>query len=185
MRGGPPVACGPGLPADEPLVGALADGHDPLGGEHERDWDHRFLVRAGDDDRTAEYAWPPAELYPEGGSDVGEPVVLAEGTRLDRFGSPEGRVLAPEGTPFARRSLPPQHLTAGYHRYLVLRPLPVWQAVSAAWFGQPGGGVRYRATYPVADLVALGWLAEAAEPPATGNPDGQPAAGGEREGTGG
>ena len=27
---------------------------------------------------------------------------------------------------------------------------------------QPGGGVRFRATYPVADLVALGYLEEMA-----------------------
>jgi hypothetical protein len=42
----------------------------------------------------------------------------------------------------------------------VLRALPVWRATSAPWFGQPGGGVRYRAGYPAADLVAMGYLAE-------------------------
>jgi hypothetical protein len=36
----------------------------------------------------------------------------------------------------------------------------MWWALSAAWFGQPGGGVRYRAVYPAADLVALGFLQE-------------------------
>jgi hypothetical protein len=154
----------PARGADDPAVAALAEGHDPLGGEHERDWDRRFLVRPGGDGRRAEYAWPPAERYPEGGSDVGEPVVLREGTELDRFGSPEGRVLAPAGTPFRRRSLPPEYLAEGYRRYRVLRPLPVWRAVSAAWFGQPGGGERYRATYPVADLVALGWLVDVTDP---------------------
>ncbi|GDY31353.1 TNT domain-containing protein [Gandjariella thermophila] len=159
-HGQPPARPAPAREAGDPVVAALAEGHDPLGGEHERDWDRRFLVRAGRDGRRAEYAWPPGECYPEGGSDAGEPVVLPEGTMLDRFGTAEGRVLAPAGTPFRRRSLPPEYLAEGYHRYRVLRPLPVWRAVSAAWFGQPGGGERYRATYPVADLVALGWLAD-------------------------
>jgi hypothetical protein len=69
-------------------------------------------------------------------------------------------VLSDAGTPFPLRSLPPQLLEAGYHRYRVLRPLPVWRTLSAAWFNQPGGGARYRATYPVADLIALGHVEE-------------------------
>jgi hypothetical protein len=36
----------------------------------------------------------------------------------------------------------------------------VWRAVSAAWFAQPGGGVRYRATHSAQELVALGHLAD-------------------------
>src|SRR5882762_8149159 len=57
----------PGLAADE--IAELAEGYDPLGGEqeHERDWDRRFLVRPATDDANAEYAWPPGELFPEGG----------------------------------------------------------------------------------------------------------------------
>jgi Tuberculosis necrotizing toxin len=144
-----------------PLSGeesGVTEGYDPLGGEHERDWDRRFLVRAGDEERRGEYAWPPGELFPEGGCDDGEAVVLEPGEVLDRFGTPEGRVFSAEGTPFAQRSLPPEHLDAGYRRYRVLKPLPVWRTISAAWFGQTGGGVRYRAVYPAADLVALGFV---------------------------
>ncbi|HEY0494901.1 MAG TPA: glycohydrolase toxin TNT-related protein [Kutzneria sp.] len=136
----------------------LAEGYDPLGGENERDWDRRFLVRAGSEERRAEYAWPPGELFPEGGCDAGEAVVLEPGAVIDRFGTPEGRVFGVEGTPFTQRSLPPEHLDAGYRRYRVLAPLPMWQTISAAWFGQTGGGVRYRSVYPAADLVALGFL---------------------------
>ncbi|MEV6607538.1 glycohydrolase toxin TNT-related protein [Kutzneria sp. NPDC051319] len=145
--------------APEPRDGdELAEGYDPLGGENERDWDRRFLVRAGAEDRRAEYAWPPGELFPEGGCDAGEAVVLEPGVVIDRFGTPEGRVFGAEGTPFTQRSLPPEHLDAGYRRYRVLAPLPIWQTISAAWFGQTGGGVRYRSVYPAADLVALGFL---------------------------
>lgn len=155
-----PAPTHPGLAEAEPEVAALADGHDPLGGEHERDWDRRFLVRPADDEHDAEYAWPPGELFPEGGCDTGEPEVLTPDTVVDRFGTADGRVFAEDGTPFAKRSLPPDHLAAGYHRYRVIRDLPVWRTLSASWFGQPGGGVRYRAVYPAADLVAMGYLTE-------------------------
>lgn len=159
----------PGFAAADPEVATLADGHDPLGGQHEREWDHRFLVRPADDTHHAEYAWPPGELFPEGGCDTGEPVVLPAGALIDRFGTPEGRVFGEDGTPFARRSLPPDHLDAGYHRYRVARDLPMWRTLSAAWFGQPGGGVRYRAVYPAAELVALGYLTDVTDE--TGGPD--------------
>ena len=150
----PRLALKPGAAPDPVLL----DGYDPLAGMHERDWDHRFLVRAD----PPEYAWPPGELFPEGGYEAGQPGVLAVGVELDRFGGPEGRVLAPLGTAYRERSLPPALVDAGYHRYRVAKVLPVWFTVSAEWFGQPGGGARFRATHPVADLVALGYLEEMA-----------------------
>lgn len=162
----------PGFAHADPEVATLAEGHDPLGGQHERDWDHRFLVRPADDTHSAEYAWPPGELFPEGGCDTGEPVVAPAGTLMDRFGTPEGRVFGEDGTPFARRSLPPDHLATGYHRYRVERDLPMWRTLSAAWFGQPGGGVRYRAVYSAAELVALGYLADITDE--TDGPDSGP-----------
>jgi nicrotizing toxin Mtb-like protein len=147
-----PVALGP----DHLLVRALTDGYDPQAGLHEREWDARF-------ERTADpldHVWPPANVFPEGGYEAGRPDVLPAGTEVDRFGTPEGRVLSAAGTKFAARSLPPVDLAAGYRRYVTTQPLPVWRTISAGWFGQPGGGTRYRTTYPVADLVALGYLME-------------------------
>ncbi len=146
----PPAEVLPAPPAE------LFDGYDPLGGLHEREWDRRYLVRDGD---PPEYAWPPPE-YPEGGCEPGEPDLLPEGTLIDRFGTPHGRVFSADGTPFARRSLPPEYREAGYRRYRVLRDVPVWRAETAAWFGQPGTGTRYRAVYSAAELVVLGYLAD-------------------------
>ncbi len=147
-----PRALGP----DHPMVRNLTDGYDPQAGRHERDWDAEF-VRSAD---PLEHVWPPAAVHPEGGYEAGRPDVLPAGTEVDRFGTPEGRVLAAAGTRFAGRSLPPTDLAAGYRRYVVSRPIPVWRTISTPWFGQPGGGTRYRTTYPVADLVALGYLME-------------------------
>lgn len=161
-----PVQLSPGLPADDPAVAPLLDGHDPVGGGHERDWDRRYLVRLGSvtaqgiSPEGLEYNWPTSEQYPEGGSAPGEAEMLDADTVIDRFGGPDGRVFAADGTPFAQRSLPPAHKDSGYRRYRVVKPLPVWRAVSAAWFGQPGGGVRYRTTHTATELVALGYLEE-------------------------
>lgn len=156
------------MTADHPTVQALLENHDPLGDTHERDWDRRYLVRLGSvtaqgiSPEGLEYNWPTSEQYPEGGSAHGEAETLPKDTVIDRFGSPEGRVFAQDGTPFAQRSLPPAHKDAGYRRYRILKTLPVWRAVSAAWFGQPGGGIRYRTTHSAAELVALGYLEETA-----------------------
>ena len=156
----------PGQPATHATVQALLEAHDPLGAGNERDWDRRYLVRFGSvtpqgiSADGVEYNWPTSEQYPEGGSAAGDPEILAEDTVIDRFGTPAGRVFAADGTLFAQRSLPPAHKDAGYRRYRVTKPLPVWRAVSAAWFGQPGGGVRYRTTHSAAELVALGYLTE-------------------------
>ncbi len=50
--------------------------------------------------------------------------------------------------------------------------------MSASWFGQPGGGWRYRTTWPVADLVVLGYLADITDqlPATTPRPESAPAA---------
>jgi hypothetical protein len=151
------------LTADSETVRQLRAGHDSLGDLHERDWDRRFLVRPAGPRGDVEYAWPPCELYPEGGTAPGEPEVLDAGVELDRFGSEDGRVFAAAGTPYAQRSLPPSHVDLDYRRYRVVTPVPVWRAVSAAWFAQPGGGVRYRTTRSALELVALGHLEDITE----------------------
>lgn len=155
-----------GLPAEHPAVAELCD-DDPLAATNGQDWHRRYVVAR--DSAQVEYVWPPGELYPEGCREHGEPIVLPAGTVLDRFGDEHGRVFAADRTPYAARSLPPARLDSGYQRYRVLRELPVWAAETASWFGQPGGGVRYRAVHPVLDLLTLGYLAEMTpEPPETG-----------------
>lgn len=140
-----------GLGKDHPVVQALLEGHDPLAGMHERDWESLFQHEDGTP------RWP---VEREGGYEDSQAEIVKAGTELDRFGTPEGRVLSAAGTPFVQRSLPPQAADEGYRRYRVEKDLPVHRTISAPWFGQPGGGSRYRTTYPVADLVALGYLTE-------------------------
>ncbi|MGD1239952.1 TNT domain-containing protein [Mycobacterium seoulense] len=79
---------------------------------------------------------------------------ISPGTVLGRFGSPYGSYLAPEGTPFAELSLPPESALKPYYQYVVKDPtaLPpgyhIEQSQAAPWFHQPGGGIQYRVIGP-------------------------------------
>ncbi|KAA5833700.1 DUF4237 domain-containing protein [Saccharopolyspora hirsuta] len=144
---------------DEPeqLPEELVAKHDPLGELSELEWERRFVVRDGE---RSEYAWPPADEHPEGAVEPAEPVVLEPDTVLDCTGSGAGRFSFALATAFGQRSLPAAHAEREYRRYRVMRRLPVWQSVAAPWFAQPGGGVRYRTTHSLDDLVGLGYLVE-------------------------
>lgn len=139
----------------ERLPAELLAGHDPLGELSELDWERRYANREGD---QPDHRWP--QEFPEGGFEPGEPVVLEPDTVIDHLGSGDGRLFCAAATPFAHRSLPPEHAERDHRRYRLLRPLPVWRSVAAPWFEQPGGGIRYRATYSATDLVGLGYLVE-------------------------
>lgn len=91
------------------------------------------------------------------GQPVEAPDTLPAGERVDRFGSEYGGFLAPAGTPYAMRSIPPQSLdtydpayTCNYHVYRVLKPFTVEGGPIAPAFAQPGYGVQYQV---VADLL--------------------------------
>ncbi len=149
--------------ATEPSERGLLKGYDPLGGMHERELERRFVVRGPTESRPGEYAWPPCEVHPEGAADsyLRTPRVLAPGIELELLGSARGRVLAAANTPLAQRSVPAEYAERALSRLRVQAPLPVWQVHVAAWFGQPGGGTRYRLTQPVAELIASGVLGTA------------------------
>ncbi len=88
---------------------------------------------------------------------------LWDGAVVDRFGTLDGFLVWPEGTPFAERSLPPDTLDPGFPQLgrVVLgcaTEVPVLARVTAPWFGQPGGAVvmRLEPGTTVRDLVAGG-----------------------------
>lgn len=139
------------------LPESLLAGHDALGELSELDWEQRYST--GDGARIA-YAWPPAADSPEGGRERGQPVLVEPETVLDLLGDGTGRFFFAAATPFAHRSLPGEYAEREHRSYRVIRPLPMWWSVVAPWFEQPGGGVRYRATYSAVELVGLGNLVE-------------------------
>lgn len=86
---------------------------------------------------------------------TGQPVEyalpLGVGQQLDRFGSEFGDFLAPRGTPYAQRALPPMSLdnfdpvfTCNYHLYRVIKSFKVESGPIAPGFGQMGYGRQYQ-----------------------------------------
>ncbi|MFD8597066.1 TNT domain-containing protein [Kitasatospora sp. NPDC059646] len=132
------------------------------------------------DSAAGGWTYPPSDGYllmPDG-TPIAYDTTLRPGQNIDRYGSEYGSFLAPEGLPYATRSIPPSSLdgnpAAGcnYHDYRVLKAFAVHSGPIAPWFGQPGLGLQYQldaALVPdapsrinVAWLVANGYLARLA-----------------------
>lgn len=106
------------------------------------------------------------------GEPIKREVTLRPGQKLDLFGSGFGRFLAPAGTDFDKRALPPSSLDTydpnypfSYHLYEVLKPFPVDAGPIRPWFGQPGLGLQYVVnseytpdTPNILELVKQGYL---------------------------
>ena len=166
LFGGEGAAVEAGLPAETVTEGgaplAVVRGWDPTGG---MPWDD-FASRFGTPESRN---YPLNDGFPPGY--VPQPAQLPEGAIIDRFGSEYGRYLAPDGTPFADRSLAPESVGGDYNRYMVTgKPLPPgWQIVEGPvepWYGQTPlpGTVQYMLLGPdgvqptVHELVRLGIL---------------------------
>lgn len=103
---------------------------------------------------AGEIAWPPNRGFlkpPDAGT-------LQPGSIVDRFGGPSGTFVAPQGTPFAARSLPADFASKPLNAYQVLKPIRTDAGVSAPWFKQPGGGAQFELPKPVQKLIESGHL---------------------------
>ncbi|OBK88526.1 TNT domain-containing protein [Mycolicibacter sinensis] len=145
------------LPAESPLF----DGYHPIEPGPQFTDSAGHLIYPNDSLVSKPYAIP-GTVVPDAD--------LAAGTELGRFGSEYGGYMAPEGTPFAQLSLPPESATRPYLRYVVDDPAalpPGWhieQSQTAPWFHQPGGGTQFRIinefgdTGSVEELIRSGFL---------------------------
>ncbi|MBX3433467.1 MAG: TNT domain-containing protein [Pirellulales bacterium] len=77
---------------------------------------------------------------------------------VDRYGREGGSFVAPDGTPFGARALPPSSASAPYNRYRVVKPIEVDGGTTAPWFQQPGLGTQYELPSSVRDLLRSGHL---------------------------
>ena len=157
-------ALSPGAPSTHPEVQTLVTPeYDPRGGMPEEDWNSRYWPSGEADIHGRPHlVWPDPQSHPQGFAtpESRVPVVLQPGEIFDRFGPGFGQFGSPPGTEFAARGLPPYSLEAGYHRYEVVRPIPVWQGPIAPALGQPGGGMQYYLPHAIVDLVNAGYLRE-------------------------
>jgi hypothetical protein len=121
------------------------------------------------------------------GKPVAHMVTLRPGQEIDLFGNPGyppdpdkgrgGQFLAPAGTPYEDRAIPPTNLDTysasapfNYHLYRVVKEFSVLSGPVAPWFDQPGGGIQDYlgdTTGPglppgpgIANLVSLGYVEE-------------------------
>ena len=172
LFGGEGAAVEAGLPAETVTPGgaplAVMHGWDPLGG---MPWDD-FSSHFGTPETRV---WPGNDGFPPGYDP--QPAHLPAGTLIDRFGSEYGRYLAPDGTPFADRALPPESMGGDYNRYMVTGKAlpPGWQIVEGPvepWYGQTPspGSLQYMIVGPdgvkvnVKELVDRGILDEYGPP---------------------
>ena len=109
-------------------------------------------IKSGDEiyyDNNSEPIYPPngGAYWPQ------KEAILKAGTRVDRYGRPDGRFLAPAGTSFAERALPKTEDPASKPSvYVTLRDVRVLQGITMPWFGQSGGGVQYQLSKKVKSM---------------------------------
>lgn len=88
---------------------------------------------------------------------------------VDRYGAPNGTFVSPadpDSAPYGTRALPYDKNKMPYHRYEVLKPIPVKGGKAAWWFDEPGGAVQYKTEKSVQQLINEGFLKEVpTEPP--------------------
>lgn len=114
----------------------------------------RFLDRWWDpaaDSGQGDWRYPPDDGYTHRNQTVlAAPYTLRKGLKLDRFGGEAGRFLAPLGTTYGKRSIPPSSLNTmdprypyDYHVYKVAKPVTVCAGKTAPGFEQPGLGTQF------------------------------------------
>lgn len=168
------------LPVRGP-VGNILKQYDRLGGLSAA----RFLVRWWDpaaDAGQGDWRYPPDDGYEHNSQGViASTLVLHTGLLVDRFGNEAGRFLAPAGTKYGMRSIPPSSLNNSdprylneYHLYRVVRDVTVCAGPTAPAFEQPGLGTQYVTSSQicpriprtsVGDLVRNGTLVRLNAPP--------------------
>ncbi|MGW2746903.1 TNT domain-containing protein [Streptomyces sp. NPDC001450] len=103
------------------------------------------------------------------GRPVERSLTLQKGQRVDLFGRGNpGNFLAPEGTPYAKRAIPPSNLDNyssanppfNYHLYEVIAPFTVEAGPARPWFNQSGLGTQYYTSTTVGDLIQAQKLRE-------------------------
>ncbi|MFB7714042.1 TNT domain-containing protein [Streptomyces sp. NPDC056105] len=115
----------------------------------------QFLNRWWDptaDTGQGDWRYPDADGYAKDpqGHPIAAVLTLHKDEYVDRFGNEAGRYLAPAGTKYGKRSIPPSSLNTAdprhpynYYLYKVTKDVDVCAGPIAPAFEQPGLGVQY------------------------------------------
>jgi hypothetical protein len=106
------------------------------------------------DPNSGEYNWPGNLGF------EGKPTenIIPVGTVVDRFGSEKGSFMSDPSSTFSERALGPGDGVREYHKYKVLKPLPVIEGEIAPAFGKEGGGKQMLPNLD--ERVNVKWLIE-------------------------
>jgi hypothetical protein len=157
------------------VLGGILSGYNRLGGLTPVEFLNKWWNPALDAGR-GDWRYPPDRGFARDsqGNLIVSQVVLHPGQKIDRFGDEAGTFLAPAGTKYGQRSIPPSNLDTtdprypfNYHVYRVLKDFKVDAGPAAPAFEQPGEGIQYvltNADFPddfvnVRFLVLNGYLA--------------------------
>ncbi|MFD0267261.1 TNT domain-containing protein [Streptomyces sp. NPDC127106] len=136
------------------VLGAILSGYQRFGELTPVEFLHKWWNPTADSGLGA-YRYPNSDGFARdaNGQIIATEVTLQPGQLLDRFGAEFGSFLAPAGTKYGARSIPPSNLNTqdprwpfDYHLYRVKQPILVCAGPTLPWFEQPGEGVQYVTT---------------------------------------
>ena len=106
------------------------------------------------DPNSGEYYWPDDSGFDGARTEQ----VIPVGAIVDRFGPEKGSFMSDPGSTFSERALGPADGIREYHKYKVLKPLPVIEGKIAPAFGKEGGGTQMLPNFD--ERVNVKWLIE-------------------------
>ncbi|MEU5806603.1 TNT domain-containing protein [Streptomyces sp. NPDC047718] len=133
------------------VLGAILTGYQRFGGLTPVEFLNTWWDPTADSGLGA-YKYPNSDGFARdpSGQIIATETTLEPGLLLDRFGAEFGSFLAPAGTKYGERSIPPSNLNTqdprwpfDYHLYRVKKPILVCAGPTLPWFEQPGLGVQY------------------------------------------
>lgn len=123
----------------------VAERNDPCAAEREA------AKTAGWKKADGTWWYPPNEGFH--GAPTKETLIV--GTKIDRFGGERGRFLAPDGSSYGGRALPPgTDKLAPYYQYEVTKPITLQSGPAEPWFDEVGMGTQYKTDKSVEQLIA-------------------------------
>ena len=102
-------------------------------------------------------------IYPPNDGAVGEEerIILSKGIIIDRYGLNSGSFASPVGTPIENRSLPKEtRKKHNLHTFELGKDVVCYKSSIASWFEQKGGGIQYRFSKSMEELIKDGDLIE-------------------------
>ena len=102
-------------------------------------------------------------IYPPNNGAVGkeEKTTLPKGMIISRYGNNYGRYVSPDGTTIEERALAKDaRIQNELHRFELAKDVECIKGAIAPWFGQAGGGIQYKFSKTIDQLIKEGVLIE-------------------------